>query len=123
MKDGGTAYAVADLVTLVNNAMLYLFNEVCLQLGGQEIETLRYLGQSSTTMKVLLNDNNFSTSMELSRLWAKDSTNTAANTITGFAAHQSWISQIPTDKGRFQVEVPPKAVFGFANDYTKIVMD
>ena len=63
-----------------------LLNKVSLQLGGQEIETQRYPGQSSTTMKALIVDNNCSTRMGLSQLWVKDSTNTAANTNTGFAA-------------------------------------
>lgn len=41
-KEDGTAYSDADVVTLTNNSLMPLFNEIRLYPRGQVIETLHY---------------------------------------------------------------------------------
>ncbi|XP_065642664.1 uncharacterized protein LOC136074288 [Hydra vulgaris] len=44
-----------------------------------------------------------------------------ATTMLGFAARQSWIIQKPNSKGSFSACIPLKHIFGFCNDYDKVV--
>jgi len=45
-------YADADVITLTNKAMMYLFNNIKYQLSGQEIESLFHSGQATTMLVV-----------------------------------------------------------------------
>ena len=47
-KSDGTLYADADVVTLTNNGLMYLFNNIRYTLSGQEIESLNNPGQATT---------------------------------------------------------------------------
>ena len=49
-KGNGMAYADADLVSLANNAMMYLFKDIRYELSGQEIEKITHLGQATTML-------------------------------------------------------------------------
>lgn len=120
-KEDGAAYTNADLVALTNNGVMHLFDSFRYDLGGKEIETVRYPGQSLTMLKALTVSDDQSRTEGLNEMWAKDSSGTAALTNTGFATRQSWIIQSPQEKGRFQVRIPLKEIFGFCEDYTKVV--
>ena len=52
-KGDGSAYADADLVSLANNAMMYLFKDIRYELSGQEIEKNSHLGQAITMLGLL----------------------------------------------------------------------
>ncbi|XP_047142858.1 uncharacterized protein LOC124817107 [Hydra vulgaris] len=66
--------------------------------------------------------NDFQLAEGLNQLWYKDNT-TDANLTTnvGFATRQSYIIQKPNDKGTFSFIIPLKHVFGFCDDYTKVL--
>ena len=49
-KGGGGEYADADLVSLANNAMMYLFKDIRYELSGQEIEKISHLAQATTML-------------------------------------------------------------------------
>ena len=53
-KEDGTAYYDADVITLTNNSLMHLFNEIRLYPGGQVIETLHYPEQSMTMLRECL---------------------------------------------------------------------
>ena len=48
-----TAYADADVISLINNSMMYLFKTIKYKLSGQEIETVMYPGQATTMLGLL----------------------------------------------------------------------
>ena len=52
-KTDGTKLADTDVVTLVNNAIMFLFDRIEYQIGDKVIETINHHGQYSL-MKVLL---------------------------------------------------------------------
>ena len=52
-KANGTDYANADLVSLTNNAMMYLFKDIRYELSGHEIEKMTNLGQATTMLGLL----------------------------------------------------------------------
>ena len=65
-KGNGTAYADANLVSLANNAMMYLFKDVRYEISGQEIEKISHLGQS-TMLGLLKYPDDFSKSKGLNQ--------------------------------------------------------
>ena len=112
-----------DLITLTNNGIMHLFKRIRYDLSGQEIENLVHPGQATTMLGLLKYPDDFSKSKGLNQLWYKD-TNTNA-TIgndgnAGFAVRRHYIfSSDPV--GTFSFKIPLKHIFGFCEDYDKIV--
>ena len=52
-------------------------------------------------------------------MWYKDTATTADS--NGFAARHAYLIQSPTVKGTFSFRIPMKHIFGFCEDYDKIV--
>ena len=71
-KGDGSAYADAELVSLANNAMMYLFKDIWYELSGQEIEQISHLGQATTMLGLLKYPDDFSKSKGLNQLCYKD---------------------------------------------------
>ncbi|XP_065643038.1 uncharacterized protein LOC136074629 [Hydra vulgaris] len=92
LKLDGTAYANADAVALTNNGIMHLFSEASYQLSNQNIESYK---DSSTT--AVLADN------------------------SGFAVRQSHIIQKSNTKGTFSFRIPLRYIFGFCDDYNKVI--
>jgi hypothetical protein len=121
-KANGTAYANADAVALTNNGLMFLFSQISYQLSNQDIETVFHPGQASTMLGMLKYPNDFQLAQGLNQLWYKDSDTTAVIADnTGFAVRQAYLIQKPTAKGTFSFIVPLKHIFGFCDDYNKIV--
>ncbi|XP_060066426.1 uncharacterized protein LOC132546722 [Ylistrum balloti] len=124
-KTDGTAYANDDNVTLTNNALMYLFSNIKYQLSGQEIESLFHPGQGTTMLGLLKYPDDFSKSQGLNQLWYKDTSAAASAAAAagnaGFSVRQSYIIKSPDPKGTFSFRVPLKHIFGFCEDYDKIV--
>ena len=58
----------------------------------------------------------------LNQLWYKDTATTAANADNnGFAARHTYLIQSSTVKGTFSFRISLKYIFGFCEDYDKIV--
>lgn len=121
-KTDGTAYADDNHIALTNNGLMHLFDSIKYQLSGQNIENLFYPGQSTTMLGLLKYPDDFSKSQGLNQLWYKDTGSTASVTDnTGFAVRQKYLIQAPATKGTFSFRVPLKHIFGFCEDYRKII--
>ncbi|XP_065668187.1 uncharacterized protein LOC136088408 [Hydra vulgaris] len=118
----GSAYADADPVALTNNGIMQLFSKITYQLGNQDIEAI-YNPVQATIMLGLLNySNDFQLAQELNQLWYKDIASTAvAADNTGFATRQQYIIKSPTTNGTFSFCVPLRHIFGFCDDYDKVI--
>ena len=117
-----TVYADADVITLTNFAMMHLFSNIKYQLSGQEIESVFHPGQATTMLGLLKYPDDFQKSKGLNQLWMKDSHTTAhLQNNMGFAARQGYVIQKPDPKGTFSFRVPLKHIFGFCDDYEKVV--
>jgi len=66
-------YTNADIITLTNNAMMHLFNNIKYQLSGKEIESLFHPGQATTMLGLLKFTDDFQKSTGLNQVWFKDS--------------------------------------------------
>ena len=131
LKADGTAYAHANRVTLANNGIMYLFKRIRYELSGQDIENITNLGQATTMLGLLKYPDDFSKSKGLNQLWYKDTKNTTvldpanANFNAGFKVRHDYIfGKVDGDVrpiGSFSFRIPLKHIFGFCEDYDKVV--
>ena len=129
LKADGTAYARANRVTLSNNGIMYLFKRIRYDLSGQDIENIMNVGQATTMLGLLKYPDDFSKSKGLNQLWykdTKDTTNLEGNNINiGFKVRHDYIfGEADGDVnpiGTFSFRIPLKHIFGFCEDYDKVV--
>ncbi|XP_051170477.1 uncharacterized protein LOC127287529 [Leptopilina boulardi] len=93
-------------IHFTNNAIAYLFDEIRYELNGIEIDRCKYVGHT-TTMKSLVS----LTPPQLNRAENAGILNMELNT------------RMSLQDGYFDVSVPLGMIFGFAEDYKKIVMN
>ena len=120
-NDNNNEYAVGDLITLTNNGIMHLFKRIQYDLSGQVIESLQYPGQATTMLGLLKYPDDFSKSKGLNQLWYKDTTENANNNNAGFSIRRSYIIVNADPIGTFSFKIPLKHIFGFCEDYDKVV--
>ena len=130
-RDGGGAvqyYNNDEVISLINNGLMYLFSDVRYHLASHEIEVLQNPGQATTMLGLLKYPDDFSKSQGLNQLWIKDeNTGTANITInnagynSGFHLRQKHIIGGPTPTGSFSYKIPLKHFLGFCEDYKKVL--
>jgi len=119
-KNDGTTYVDADLISIISNGLAYLFKSIRYQLNGQDLEYINNPGHASTMMGLLTYPDDYGKSRGLDQLWSKD-TNALAQANLGFAVRQVYLIQKPNPKDTFSVKVDLKHLFGFADDYEKVL--
>ena len=122
LKADGTSYTDTDAITLVNNGIMYLFSQISYQLSNQDVENIYQPGQSTTMLGYLKYPVEFQLGEGMNQLWQRDtadSTDPAVN--TGFRNRQDYIIKQSTDKGTFSFCIPLNHIFGFADDYNKVL--
>ena len=123
IKADGTPYDPANLITLTHNGMMHLFKRIEYDLSGHVIESIPHPGQATTMLGLLKYPDDFSKSKGLNRLWYKDTTIRAANENNGFNARRAHIFEDVDPVGSFSFKIPLKHIFGFCEDYDKIVYE
>ena len=121
IKGDNNSYGNADLISLTNNGIMHLFKHIRYDLSGQEIESLVHLGQATTILGLLKYPDDFSKSKGLNQLWYKDTTDTAEEANTGWNVRRQYIIVNYNPKGSFSFRIPLKHIFGFCDDYDKVV--
>ena len=121
LKKDNNSYGNNDLITLTNNGIIHLFKRIRYDLSGQEIENIMNVGQATTMLGLLKYPDDFSKSKGLNQLWYKDTTTVANDDNTGFKVRREYIIKYPNTKGDFSFRIPLKHIFGFCEDYDKIV--
>src|SRR5271165_125137 len=69
IADNSNAYAAADEIALINNAMMYLFTGIKYELGNTMLESINYPGQVTSMLGYLSYPDDFSTSSGLKCSW------------------------------------------------------
>ena len=101
---------------------MHLFSRIEYHLSNQLIASLNYPGQATTMLGLLKYPDDFSKAQGLNQLWYKDTATTAVKADNnGFAVRHAYFIQSPTVKGTFSFRIPMKHIFGFCEDYDKIV--
>ena len=115
----GEAYTDKSLITLANNGIMHLFDNIKYLLSSTEIESVFNPGQASTIMGLA----KYSSSYKgLKQCWVPDSSDKADDTNTGFMERRRMIfTSKPTPLGAFTFSIPLDHIFGFAEDYTKVI--
>ena len=122
LKANGTSYADTDVVTLTHNGLMHLFNSISYNLSDREIESVSHPGQATPMFGMLKHPNDFQLAQRLSQLWVKDSGTTASLTDNnGFAIRQAHIIKNSDPKSSFAFIVPLKHIFGFCDDFDKVI--
>ena len=131
LKADGTPYNRDNRVTLANNGIMHLFKRIRYELSGQEIENIMNVGQATTMLGLLKYPDDFSKSKGLNQLWYKDTKNSTfmdeanANFNAGFKIRHDYIfGKADGDVnpiGSFSFRIPLKHIFGFCEDYDKVV--
>ena len=101
--------------------MMYLFKRIWYDISGQEIETLVHPGQATTMLGLLKYPDDFSKSKGLNQLWYKDTTVNAEDANTGWEIRRYQIIRNSDPRGTFSFKIPLKHIFGFCEDYDKVV--
>ena len=119
-------YADADVVTLINNGIMYLFSDVRYHLASHEIEVLQNPGHATTMLRLLKYPDDFTKSQGLNQLWLPDTNidnNNEANKVDnlGYKKRHEYIIQTSDPKGTFSFKIPLKHFLGFCEDYKKIL--
>ena len=123
---GVCPYADADVVTLINNGIMYLFSDVRYHLASHEIEVLQNPGHATTMLGLLKYPDDFTKSQGLNQLWLPDTNidnNNEANKVDnkGFKKRNEYIIRTSDPKGTFSFKIPLKHFLGFCEDYKKIL--
>ena len=122
LKADGTAYDDGDAITLVNNGIMYLFNQISYQLSNQDMETIFELGQATTMLGYLKYPVEFHLGEGMNQLWQRDTADSTDTTLnTGFKSRQDYIIKQSADKGTFSFCIPLNHIFGFCDDYNKVL--
>ena len=116
----------ADVVTLINNGIMYLFSDVRYHLASHEIEVLQNPGHATTMLGLLKYPDDFTKSQGLNQLWLPDTNidnNNEANKVDnkGFKKRNEYIIRTSDPKGTFSFKIPLKHFLGFCEDYKKIL--
>ena len=116
----------ADVATLINNAMMYLFSDVRYHLASHEIEVLQNPGYATSMLGMLKYPDDFNKSQGLNQGWAPDTiiaNNNIANIVDnlGCKKRHEYIIQKSNPKGKFSFKIPLKHFLGFCEDYKKVI--
>ena len=104
-NDNNTAYAAADEIALLNNAMMYLFTEVKYDLDSTNIEKLSSPGQITSMLGYLSQPDDFSTSAGLKYCWNKNTNTFASSAEFAESVAQPAAHYIPARKPRIQCRI------------------
>ena len=121
LKLDNNSYGNNDLITLTNNGIMHLFKRIRYDLSGQEIENIINVGQATTMLGLLKYPDDFSESKGLNQLWYKDTTVNADDNNIGFKFRRYYIVRNSNPRGSFSFRIPLKYIFGFCEDYDKVV--
>ena len=121
LKADNNSYGNNDSVSITNNGMMHLFKRIRYDLSGQEIESLVHPGQATTMLGLLKYPDDFNKSKGLNQLWYKDTTAAAADANTGWNVRRQYVIVNSDPRGTFSFKIPLKHIFGFCEDYDKVV--
>jgi len=119
-KLDGAKLADTDAITLVNNGAMFLFNRMEYQIGDKVIETINYPGHSSL-MKGLLSYPKDFENTGLNMGWVLDKSKGEAHLTSNEAFKLRHDKIQKRGKGNFSFVIPLSHIFGFCEDYKKII--
>ena len=124
LKNDDTRFENIENVTLANDGIMHLFSEMKYSINGQPIEDILNPAISSIMLGMLRYPDDFSKSKGLMQCWFKDNDNGGFNeNNTGRNERRKLFfdSVNVANKGKFSFCIPLKHIFGFCDDYDKVM--
>ena len=113
-------YGQHDAVALANNGVMHLFSNVKYELAGQEIESINNPGIAGVLMGISKFPYDYGNGAGMIQCWSPQ-TSDAVLGVRGFNRRQEYIINKPDPHGSFSFAVAFEDIFGFCEDYDKIV--
>lgn len=76
-RDNDNPFDANNDITLVNNAMMYMFKLIDFQIGNETVESINYPGQATSILGYLSYPDDFNSSSGMLLCWSKDTTDNA----------------------------------------------
>ena len=124
--DNNNPFGDLDNVALANNGIIHLFSEMKYSINGQPIEDILNPAISSIMLGILRYPDDFSKSKGLMQCWFKDNGNGGLRNADN-RGHETrknlFFDSVANnqDKGKFSFCIPLKHIFGFCDDYDKVM--
>ena len=121
VKADGSVYVTGNLITIENNGILQLYDNFKYELNGQEIESVYHPGHATTMLGLAKYSSDFNKGPGLNQCWSLDTTDNAEAANKGFTKRRDYIIEKPDPKGSFRFAIGLDHIFGFCEDYDKIM--
>src|SRR5271170_2369362 len=139
-SDNNNPFNANSDISVVNNAMMYLFENISYQIGSTVVETITSPGQIASMLGYLSHPDDYNTSAGLMSCWCKDTTDNAIGRKyiasqaapaagytpeenpeynQGFATRRALLMS-SNPRGTFSFLIPFDHVFGFGS-YSKVI--
>ena len=116
------------LLALINNGLMFLFDNIKYELSSTEIESVYQPGQATTMFGLLTKNENINNGGGLNSCWATDdSDGTAKDGNNGWDTRRDMLfkNNVVADEdpnsGSFRFSVRLEDIFGFASDYKRVM--
>jgi len=117
-----TAYTADTRVSLVNNAIPYMFSQIRYLINNTEIESIMSPGQATTMKGMMIYGDEVNSGEGLNFCWRSDTVaDSTADANLGFKMRRTYIIGKSTPAGTFSFCLPLGHLFGFCDDYTKVI--
>ena len=121
LKNDGTRYTASDDIALCNNGIMHLFSNVKYEIAGHEIENVNNPGIAGVLMGAAKYPFNHSTGAGLAQCWAPNTADSQIINTKGYEARKKYIIGDSVPVGTFSFIVELENVFGFVEDYSKVI--
>ena len=113
-------YGVADHAALANNGPMHLFSNVKYELAGQEIESVNNPAIAGVIMGISKFPYDYGIGAGMIQCWSPQTTDTVLGE-RGWLRRQEYIIRKPVPRGSFSFAIELENLFGFCEDYDKVV--
>ena len=117
----GKRYTANDDLALCNNGVMHLFSNVRYEIAGQEIENVNDPGIAGVLMGSAKLPFDYAAGAGLMQCWAPNTGDSQLIDKKGYEARKKYIIAKSNPIGTFSFIVELDNVFGFVEDYSKII--
>ena len=127
----GSVYKKAEAnLTLINNGLMFLFDNIKYELSSHEIESVNQPGQATTMFGLLTKNQNYNSGGGLNSCWVPDDdTGEAKDDNSGWETRRKMLFENNVfavgvedpNSGSFRFSVRLEDIFGFATDYNRVM--
>ena len=121
LKSADTRYDTTSDIALCNNGIMHLFSNAKYEIAGQEIESVNNPGIAGVLMGAAKFPFDYSAGAGLMQCWAPNTADSQVIDTKGYEARKKYIIAKSVPVGTFSFIIELENVFGFAEDYGKVI--